>query len=438
MNFKHLFAVPVLVVLGVACSSADAPPAPVIPIPSFVLGSDCNVPIEPQQLFSTNQRANGNRVVAGCGAVPRVEPIDIPLSGTPAWVVAAPFGDSTLWVTVSEEGVVEAFLVAGRELTRYDITLDRLPPGMPPLLEARDGGFTLLTSLGTDTSTLTTPAVLSPSGRVVTIHTDGSVTITGDEAAMLPLNALPDARVLTDDRDRFLLLTGATTRYGHGVVGDSFEAASITLVETTPAVRVVTTINLPGDDVVEGIAPIWADMNGDGVREIIVTVSNQDVGARLVVFNEEGERVAEGPSIGLGFRWRHQLALAPFGPNGEVELVDVLTPHIGGGVEFFQLSGTELVRVARVLGYTTHMIGSRNLDMALAGDVDGDGNVELLVPSEDFRSLGGLRRTAGGAEAAWTVPVGGRVTTNLAGVTAPNGRMSIGVGRDDAVLRVWP
>jgi hypothetical protein len=179
-------------------------------------------------------------------------------------------------------------------------------------------------------------------------------------------------------------------------------------------------------------------MNGDGVREIIVTVSNQDVGARLVVFNEEGERVAEGPSIGLGFRWRHQLALAPFGPNGEVELVDVLTPHIGGGVEFFQLSGTELVRVARVLGYTTHMIGSRNLDMALAGDVDGDGNVELLVPSEDFRSLGGLRRTAGGAEAAWTVPVGGRVTTNLAGVTAPNGRMSIGVGRDDAVLRVWP
>jgi hypothetical protein len=84
------------------------------------------------------------------------------------------------------------------------------------------------------------------------------------------------------------------------------------------------------------------------------------------------------------------------------------------------------------------MIGSRNLDMALAGDVDGDGNVELLVPSEDFRSLGGLRRTAGGAEAAWTVPVGGRVTTNLAGVTAPNGRMSIGVGRDDAVLRVWP
>ena len=44
-------------------------------------------------------------------------------------------------------------------------------------------------------------------------------------------------------------------------------------------------------------------------------------------------------------------------------------------VEFFQLENNELRIVAQVPGYTSHIIGSRNLDMALAGDFDGDGVV---------------------------------------------------------------
>ena len=88
--------------------------------------------------------------------------------------------------------------------------------------------------------------------------------------------------------------------------------------------------------VIEGIAPIWVDWNQDGEREIIVTLSDLANGAQVVVFNEQGKRIAEGPAIGQGYRWRHQIAVAPFGPNGEMELVDVLTPHLGGVVEFYQ------------------------------------------------------------------------------------------------------
>ena len=94
--------------------------------------------------------------------------------------------------------------------------------------------------------------------------------------------------------------------------------------------------------------------------------------------------------------------------------------------------------VAQVPGYRSHVLGSRNLDMALAGDLDGDGFVELLVPDQGLTNLGGIRRTAAGAEVAWTIPLGGRANTNIAAVTTAEGRLIIGIGRQDGVLRVWP
>ncbi|MCK4900610.1 MAG: hypothetical protein KAS38_17650, partial [Anaerolineales bacterium] len=217
----------------------------------------------------------------------------------------------------------------------------------------------------------------------------------------------------------------------------AIEAAGITLIETQPEPRITLKIDIPPPSVIEGIAPIWADITGDGQREIIVTLSNQIEGAQIVVFNENGERIASGSSIGRGYRWRNQLAVAPFAPNGDLELVDVLTPHIGGVVEYYQLSENELKVVAQLPGYSSHVIGTRNLDMAIAGDFDGDQWVEVLLPDQLKIELGAIRRTSDGAELAWTLPVGGMVSTNLAAVTYPDGRIAVGVGRNDAVLRVW-
>ena len=105
-------------------------------------------------------------------------------------------------------------------------------------------------------------------------------------------------------------------------------------------------------------------------------------------------------------------------------MVDVLTPHIGGVVEFYRVSGGELTIVAHVPGYTSHSIGTRNLDMALAADFDGDGRLELLLPSQARTELGAVRRTQDGAEVAWSVSVDGRVATNLAAVTLLDGTLA--------------
>ena len=101
------------------------------------------------------------------------------------------------------------------------------------------------------------------------------------------------------------------------------------------------------------------------------------------------------------------------------------------------MRGQQLEVVARVSGYTSHSIGSRNLDMAAAGDFDGDGRVELLLPDNGFTMLAAIRRAGESTGVVWSLPVGARVTTNLAAVRLTGGRMAIGIGRDDGVLRVW-
>jgi len=287
-------------------------------------------------------------------------------------------------------------------------------------------------------SPLTHPVLINERGHLATIETNGDLIIQkGEESFSLPVNALPDARLLVDEMGRLLLLSDPTAGYPHAVLGDELEASSITLVETDPVPRVVNTIRISSPYVIEGIAPIWADLNGDGQREIIVTRTSLDDGAQIVVFAEDGTTLATGPAIGRGFRWRHQLAIAPFGPNGELELVDVLTPHIGGIVEFYRWEGDDLMIVANTGGYTSHMIGTRNLDMAAAGDFDGSGRSTLLLPNQARSELGGIQHTTEGATVAWMLPVEGTVVTNVAATSLDGGSIAVGIGREDGVLRIW-
>lgn len=260
----------------------------------------------------------------------------------------------------------------------------------------------------------------------------------GQEIARLQVDALPDARILTDGQGRLLLLTGRTQSYTHGVLGDEIEAKSITLLEAFPKPRVIRTIKIVSSHVIEGIAPIWVDWDGDEKREIIVTLSNAEEGAQVVVYRESGEILAKGNEIGLGYRWLHQLAVAPFGPKGEMELVDILTPHLGGIVEFSRLEKNGLKRIANKGRFSSHAMGSRNLDMALAGDLDGDSRWEVLVPNQARTHLHAVQhKREGKAESIWNLPVGGKVSTNFAGVTLPNGKIAVGVGHYGKKLRIW-
>jgi len=393
----------------------------------------------------TNQRADGNRFVEGLGNLPDSQHIDIHLSGVPLWLVStSTIPDSvdlssTIWTVVLDNGVVQSFKLDNGRVSEIS-TIPSLAAPNPPLLRVSDGHAEFLRSpIGS--SELTPPAVIDDSGSWVYIEDTGDLVFmdrSGIESSRLAVDALPDGRILVDGGGRLLLLTQPTERYGHGVLGDALEAGTITLIETDPEPEVVLNIRPPESLVIEGVAPLWVDITGDGRREIVVTVSDAVQGAQIVVFNEDGDLAASGPSIGTGYRWRHQLVAAPFGIDGEIELVDVLTPHIGGVVEFYRLEGEELKIIAQISGYTSHVIGSRNLDMAVAGDFDGDGRIELIVPNQARTELGGIRRTDGEAEVAWMLPLDGRLSSNLSAAVTADGQIILGAGLDNGTLRLWP
>ena len=180
---------------------------------------------------------------------------------------------------------------------------------MPPLLITFTGKPQLV-SLSTDASLLTNPILLE--NKLIYIVSNDDLMI---KDARLPINALPDSRILRDENNRLLVIPEPTSLYDHGVIGDKLEASAVTIIETEPEIRVIRTITIQEPDVIEGISAIWADINNDEIRDIIVTLSNNQTGARIVVFNEDGTLLAESDPIGLGYRWRHQLAVAQFEPN---------------------------------------------------------------------------------------------------------------------------
>jgi hypothetical protein len=152
----------------------------------------------------TYHLADGNRLVSGRGGLPEVKPLDIPLAGEPEWVVAAPGEAGSIWVAVLGDGRVQAFSVNGSGYEEIAVTPDRLPPGMPPLLKVEGSIPILVTTPLDDASPLNHPVVVGGDGaRIAYIAKNGDVVIwDGNEIGRLPVNALPDARILVDESSR--------------------------------------------------------------------------------------------------------------------------------------------------------------------------------------------------------------------------------------------
>ena len=369
-------------------------------------------------------RASGNRYLTGTGRVPEVEPVDVSLPAEAEWVVAAPdrASDTVVVATVLTDGLVRAFRLDG-------CTTEPVEPfptyGEGPPLLAVDAGHARLARSG---SVFSHPTPI-PGGSAV-VNGDGDLTLPGGK---LDVSATADARIVTDGRFAYLL--GNPTTYRHGALGDNVEGGNVSIVD--PETRAVRTVD-PPYGVIEGLSPMLVEMGGE--QSILVTASDAERGASLAFLRDDGTEggtvVATSDPVGNPYGWRHQIAVAPFGPDGEREIASVRTPHDAAEAEFHRLDGDRLERVAARGSYPSHEFGSRNLDRAAAGDFDGDGQPELVVPTPETGGLAALRRTADGVTEAYRLDLRAPFTSNLAAARGPDG-LVLAAGTPNG-LRIWP
>lgn len=390
---------------------------------------------EPEYGF-THGQSSGNLVVSGEGGMPLSDAVDVPLGGPPVWVAGVPFREGMAWVVALEDGSVEDFYMeTAGGIEPLEISPDRLPPGAPPLVESSGGPLELIGGPG---SPLTHP--LPVEGTLVGVSESGEVFVeSGGEVAGTGVAALPDARFTQSPSGIVAFLSEPTERYAHGVLGDGVEAASITVADIGEDGEFVVRAEVSPESggVFEEVSPMWVEAEGE--EFLAVSESAEGVGTRVALYAPDGSLAAAGPFVGEPFKWRHVLAAGPFGPDGEFEIAAVRTPHLDSTVEFYRpdFENGTLEISAEIPGYTSHRLGSRNLDTARAGDMDGDGAWELLVPDRTYTELAAIKRSQSGAEVAWTLPAEGEISTNIASATDEEGRASIAVGRSGGTLRIW-
>jgi len=334
------------------------------------------------------------------------------------WIVAADSSsEGTIWGFVREDGTSSRFHLIDREISKVGSTSPLENHSfLPQIVEVESDGIELAIN-----------AVINPVDLTLA-------------AALSKIENVPDASSVIQNSGLLYSYSDPTERYPHGALGDNIEWGSLVIGSIDPAIS-EHRFSLPENEVFEGLFPLLADLNGDGLDEIVTTVSDSDNGSRVVVFSyvdDELRIIAESAPVGTGFRWLHQIAVAPFGSDGEIELAVVETPHVGGIAKFYRLDNGRMELVAsNAGGYMSHVNGSRNLDQAVAGDFDGDGNVELLVPSRDQESLIALRRVGDSVEEVWQVELGARLSSNLTVTQTTDSGLILGAAIEGAKLNIW-
>jgi len=378
----------------------------------------------------THPQPTGNRRLAGSGAVRDAEPVVLDTAGTPRWLVATPATEGSYWSVATGDGTVEQWAVTADGTSRLSQT-GTLPTGTPPVV-ADTGDGPQVVAPPADASSLSAPMVWSGDGRrrFVSVTRDGGLAV-GDER--IAVGAPPDVRPAALGDGRYAVFARRTDRYRHGALGDTTEPSSLAIVDAAER-SVVTEHRLDPPLVFEGLQPLVADLDGDGRPEIVTTVADSAGGARIAVFGPDGSRLATGPVYGSG--WRHQLAVARLGPDGGPALAVVRKPHVERVLEIYRLDGGSLSVVGTLDGFASHTYGSRVLDGAVAGDLDGDGRAELLVPTTARDTLAAVRYGTDGPAQVWTLPLDGTLRTNVTGVALSDRRVAVGAGTGTAV-RVW-
>lgn len=223
-------------------------------------------------------------------------------------------------------------------------------------------------------------------------------------------SGLPDGCVVRGGGDiASAWYTAPTTRYAHGILGDTIEAGALTVQGANGG---QTTLTLPDDLVFEDRTPRLADLDGDGHTEIITIRSSTRLGGSVAVYGLRGEALVElgaTPFIGRSNRWLNIAGIADFTGQGGLQVAFVETPHIGGTLKLATFDGRSMRVIARRGGFSNHAIRSREQRLSAVADIDGDGRMDLALPDARRETLRLVRFESGNVVPLASIALPGQV-----------------------------
>lgn len=200
--------------------------------------------------------------------------------------------------------------------------------------------------------------------------------------------ALPDMRVSKGKNDiAEAWLSKPTKRYQHFVLGSSYEAGAVNVRLRNG--KLLTHV-LDKNSVFEDRMARLRDLDGDGKDEVIVVRAYLKSGAALSVYgvkNNKLQLLAETPDMGHPFGWLNPAGIADFDGDGKLEIAFVRKPHVLGQLELWEYSTGSLRLDMQVGGTSNHAIGSKSLGLSAVADFNGDGVMDLAVPSRGQSAL---------------------------------------------------
>lgn len=413
-----------------ATPAASQPPATATPPPD----------LGPVTYVDPVYQPDGNRLADGAGLgtgfIQQITTKDINLGDIPTWVTGTSTPDGDVWVVALADGTVFGYQVPiGGQPSPLEIPGGRLAPGQPPVL-AVQGNSVRLAITPANASPNSVPVYLTGNRAAYVDNLQRLTVLEPDGTLWRPdLKVLPDTRVIQISPEKVMVLAGPTDRFPHSALGDNLEATSVVVV--TVGVNEVETVYRSEDDVIESVAPLLADVDGDGINDVVLTLSNDREVWIVVASSTGGGVVAISDPVDRLLGWRHLVAVGPLGPSGQTEIAEVLYPDAQGSLRFLSLSGSKLGVVATRTGYRSHEFGTRNFEQAVAADVDRDGRVEVILPTLDRQHIAGVLHGPDGAVDMWSRPLGGTLATNIAVLTRPDGTLSVAAATVEGSLRIW-
>jgi len=252
------------------------------------------------------------------------------------------------------------------------------------------------------------------------------------------LDGLPDGRVAIN-RDGGDIHSAwyekPTTRYGHGILGDRIEAGALVVRKRDGE---TVSLTLPDNEVFEDLYPRLADLDGDGATEVVTIRSSLSDGGSVTLYGLQDGRLVERAStgfIGLANRWLNIAGIDRFSGTDFLEIAYVRTPHIGGTLFLYRFADGRLSKIASLHGFSNHQIGSRELRLSAVADLDGDGRMELALPSDDRATLRIVGLGKGGLSERASVPLPARIDKAMS-VSGSGGKTRFTVGLDDGSVYV--